>query len=94
MARTPPRSSAVALRYAPEAPFKDLAPRLVAKGEGLLADRIVALARQHGIPVERDPDLLAALEPLQMDQVVPPELFQAVAIMLAAIYRANAGAAP
>lgn len=94
MARTPPRSSAVALRYAPEAPFKDLAPRLVAKGEGLLADRIVALARQHGIPVERDPDLLAALEPLQMDQIVPPELFQAVAIMLAAIYRANAGAAP
>ncbi len=93
MARTPPRSSAVALRYAPEAPFRDLAPRLVAKGEGLLADRIVALARQHGIPVERDPDLLAALEPLQMDQVVPPELFQAVAIMLAAIYRANAGAA-
>lgn len=94
MARTPPRSSAVALRYAPEAPFKDLAPRLVAKGEGLLADRIVALARQHGIPVERDPDLLAALEPLQMDQIVPPELFQAVAVMLAAIYRANAGAAP
>ncbi len=66
----------------------------MAKGEGLLADRIVALARQHGIPVERDPDLLAALEPLQMDQVVPPELFQAVAIMLAAIYRANAGVAP
>ncbi len=94
MVRTPPRSSAVALRYAPEAPFRDLAPRLVAKGEGLLADRIVALARQHGIPVERDPDLLAALEPLQMDQVVPPELFQAVAIMLAAIYRANAGVAP
>lgn len=92
MARTP-RTSAVALRYAPEAPFKDLAPRLVAKGEGLLADRIVALARQHGIPVERDPDLLAALAPLEMDQVVPPELFQAVAIMLAAIYRANAGGA-
>jgi flagellar biosynthesis protein len=91
MARSP-RTSAVALRYAPEAPFRDAAPRLVAKGEGLLADRIVALARQHGIPVERDPDLLAALEPLQMDQVVPPELFQAVAIMLAAIYRANGGA--
>ncbi|BDU73245.1 EscU/YscU/HrcU family type III secretion system export apparatus switch protein [Mesoterricola silvestris] len=92
MARTPPRPSAVALRYAPEAPFGDLAPRLVAKGEGLLAERIVALAKQHGIPVERDPDLLAALEPLQVDQLVPPELFQAVAIMLAAIYRANAGA--
>jgi flagellar biosynthesis protein len=93
MARTS-RPSAVALRYAPEAPFKDLAPRLVAKGEGLLAERIVALAKEHGIPVERDPDLLAALAPLRVDDVVPPELFQAVAIMLAAIYRANAGAGP
>ena len=91
MARSP-RTSAVALLYAPEAPFKDLAPRLVAKGEGYLGERIVALARQHGIPVEKDPDLLEALAPLDVDQVVPPELFQAVAIMLAAIYRANAKA--
>lgn len=89
MAR-PSRPSAVALRYAPEAPFGDLAPRLVAKGEGLLAERILDLARQHNIPIERDPDLLAALQPLQVDQLIPPELFQAVAIMLAALYRANA----
>jgi flagellar biosynthesis protein len=61
----------------------------VAKGEGLLADRILALARQHGVPVERDPDLLAALAPLEVDRVLPPELFKAVAIMLAALYRAN-----
>ena len=88
MAR-PSRPSAVALRYTPEAPFGDLAPRLVAKGEGLLAERILELARQHNIPIERDPDLLAALQPLQVDQLIPPELFQAVAIMLAALYRAN-----
>jgi flagellar biosynthesis protein len=79
----------VALRYHPQAPYLDAAPRLVAKGEGLLADRILKLARQHGIPVERDPDLLAALAPLQVDRVLPPELFKAVAIMLAALYRAN-----
>lgn len=91
MAR-PLRKSAVALRYRPEIPFGDAAPRLVAKGEGILADRILELAREHGIPVERDPDLLAALAPLDVDQLIPPELFQAVAIMLAAIYRANAGA--
>ncbi len=90
MARTT-RPSAVALRYAPEAPFLDMAPRLVAKGDGLLAERIIALARENGIPVERDPDLVAALAPLKVDDLVPPELFQAVAIMLAAIYRANAG---
>ena len=88
MAR-PPRTSAIALRYAPEAPFKDLAPRLIAKADGLLAERIIALARQHGIPVARDPDLLAALAPLELDTLIPPDLFKAVAIMLAAIYRAN-----
>ena len=93
MAR-PVRHSAVALRYVTEAPFKDAAPRLVAKGEGALADRIVSLARRHGIPVERDPDLLAALAPLDLDTLIPPELFKAVAIMLAAIYRANAGGPP
>lgn len=89
----PPRPRAVALRYRPDPPFSDFAPRLVAKGEGNLADRIVALAREHGIPVERDPDLLAALAPLDLDQLIPPELFRAVAIMLAALYRANGSGA-
>jgi flagellar biosynthesis protein len=84
-----PRPGAVALRYNPQAPFLDAAPRLVAKGEGLLADRILKLARENGIPIERDPDLLAALQPLEIDRMLPPELFKAVAIMLAALYRAN-----
>jgi len=84
------RSRAVALRYHAQAPFHDLAPRLVAKGEGMLADRILTLARQHGIPVEQDPDLLAALAPLDVNTELPPDLFKAVAIMLAALYRANA----
>jgi flagellar biosynthesis protein len=66
-----------------------MVPRLVAKGEGLLAERILDLARQHAIPIEHDPDLLAALKPLEVNQLLPPQLFQAVAIMLAALYRAN-----
>ena len=65
----------------------------MAKGEGLLADRILLLARQNGIPVEHDANLLAALEPLEVNRVLPPELFKAVAIMLAALYRANGKAA-
>jgi len=85
------RPSAVALRYQPEAPFLDAAPRLVAKGQGYLADRILDLARQHGVPVQRDPDLLATLEPLDVNSLIPPDLFQAVAIVLAALYRANKG---
>jgi len=87
------RRSAVVLRYQPEAPFLDAAPRLVAKGQGLLADRILTLAREHKIPVEHDPDLLATLEPLDINKLIPPELFQAVAVMLAALYRANKQAA-
>ena len=91
------RPAAVALRYHPGAPFGDLAPRLVAKGEGMLAERILKLAKEHGIPIEQDPDLLAALAPLEVNQELPRELFTAVAIMLAALYRANgmpAGARP
>jgi len=90
------RPSAVALRYQPEEPFRDAAPRLVAKGEGLLANRILDLAKEHKIPVEQDPDLLAALQPLDVDALIPPALFQAVAVMLASLYRANqrSGMAP
>ncbi|WP_005037192.1 EscU/YscU/HrcU family type III secretion system export apparatus switch protein [Holophaga foetida] len=88
MAR-PRRLSAVALRYQPEAPFLDSAPRLVAKGQGLLADRILELAKEHHIPVEQDADLLALLEPLDVNRMIPKELFQAVAILLATLYKAN-----
>lgn len=83
------RPSAVALRYQPEAPFLEAAPRLVAKGQGYLAERILELARAHGVPIQRDPDLLATLEPLDVNRLIPPDLFQAVAVVLAALYRAN-----
>jgi flagellar biosynthesis protein len=83
------RPRAAALRYRPESPFRDAAPRLVAKGQGLLAERILDLAKQHGVSITKDPDLLAALEPLDLDRLIPQELFQAVAVMLAALYRAN-----
>jgi flagellar biosynthesis protein len=83
------RPRAAALRYRPEAPFLDAAPRLIAKGQGLLAERILDLAKQHGVAITKDPDLLAALEPLDLHRLIPPELFQAVAVVLAALYRAN-----
>ncbi len=83
------RQGAIALRYRPEAPFGDAAPRLVAKGQGMLAQRIIDLAHEHRIPIEQNPDLLAALEPLDLDRLIPPHLFQAVAILLASLYKAN-----
>ena len=84
-----PRLRAAALRYRPESPFQDAAPRLVAKGQGLLAERILDLAKHHGVSISKDPDLLAVLEPLDLDRLIPPDLFQAVAVLLAALYRAN-----
>ena len=83
------RPRAAAIRYREEHPYKDSAPRLVAKGEGLLAERILEEARKHGIPIEHNPDLVAALAPLEVDRLIPPELFHAVAAILAALYRAN-----
>lgn len=90
----PRRTGAVALRYRPEAPYLDAAPKLVAKGQGLLAERILELARQNQVPVTRDPDLLAALEPLDVDRLIPPQLFQAVAVVLAALYKASGRSRP
>ncbi|MDR0498481.1 MAG: EscU/YscU/HrcU family type III secretion system export apparatus switch protein [Holophagales bacterium] len=83
------RNSAVALRYLSHHPFLDVAPRLVAKGQGHLANRILELAKENGIPIQHDPDLTAALEPLEVDTMIPPKLFQAVAVVLAALYKAN-----
>jgi flagellar biosynthesis protein len=99
MARRPPRTllsrpRAAAVRYREEFPFRDTAPRLVAKGEGLLAERIVAEAKKHGIPIEHDPDLMAALAPLDINRLIPPALFRAMALVLATLYKANRAAHP
>lgn len=77
---------AVALGY--EAGSDD-APRILAKGEGELAARIVELAREHGIPVRSDADLASLLASVELDDTIPIEAFEAVARILAHIYQAN-----
>ena len=68
---------------------KDNAPRVVAKGRGEIAQRIVDLARQNGIAVRQDADLAELLAVLELDQEIPVEAFTAVAEILSYIYRAN-----
>ena len=80
----PPR--AVALRYDRAA---DGAPRVVAKGQGHVAETIIAQALDHGVPLHEDPNLAAALSALDIDAEIPPELYRAVAEVLAFIYRLN-----
>ena len=80
------RKKAVALRYEAE---KDHAPRLTAKGSGLIAEKIIHLARTHGIPIKEDPDLVEVLVQLDWLEQIPPQLYQAVAEVLAFVYRLN-----
>lgn len=77
---------AAAIRYDAA---KDDAPRLTAKGKGHVAERIIELARQHDIPVRSDRALVQILSKLDMDQHIPPELYRAVAEILAFVYSAN-----
>jgi len=80
------RKQAVALRYRPD---KDTAPRVAAKGKGLVAEKIIELARKHGIPVKDDPDLLEILSKLEIEEEVPPTVYVAVAELLAFVYSLN-----
>jgi flagellar biosynthesis protein len=68
---------------------KDRAPRLVAKGSGNVADKIIEIARQHDIPMVKDENLVQVLEALDLNTEIPPELYRAVAEVLAFIYRLN-----
>jgi flagellar biosynthesis protein len=70
------------------------APRLVASGSGRVAERILEVAREHGIPVREDPALAEALAQLEIDRDVPPELWQAVAQALLWAYRLSGRSIP
>lgn len=90
--KTPPkRRRAVALRYKPG---KDRAPKVAAKGSGAVAENILRLAREHGIPVKEDPDLLAVLGGLDIEQEIPADVYLAVAELLAFVYSLNGKKAP
>lgn len=82
------RRKAIALRYDLE---KDGAPKVVAKGGGHVGERILELAREHGIHIHEDADLVAVLSEVELNREIPPDLFKAVAEVLAFVYRLNQG---
>lgn len=63
------------------------APRVVAKGDGMLAKRIIETAEENGIPVQNNEILVEALMQVELSKEIPPELYQTVAEVLAFIYR-------
>jgi type III secretion system FlhB-like substrate exporter len=79
--------SAVALRHDAES---GAAPRVVASGQGHLAEAIATVAAEHGVPLVRDPDLVQLLALCELGDEVPEELFDAVAHLLVFLFRLNA----
>lgn len=81
------RRLAVALQYEKD---KDQAPRVVATGRGVIADRIVALAEENGIVIEANPVLAEALSHVEIDETIPVELYEAVAAVIGFVLKQNA----
>lgn len=80
----PPRQKATALGYEPQV---DKAPKVLASGQGLIAEKIIAIAKQNNIPIREDPALATALSVLDIGQEIPPELYAVIAEVLAYVYR-------
>ena len=64
----------------------DYAPRVVAKGRGMAAEAIIALAKESGVYVHESPELVTLLMKADLDHFIPPELYVAVAEILAWLY--------
>jgi flagellar biosynthesis protein len=78
------KKQAVAIKYEQN---RHQAPLVVAKGQGIVADQILAAAKQHAVPVYQNKALAGMLMAVQLDSQIPPDLYQAVAEVLAYIYR-------
>lgn len=77
---------AVALKYNPETRS---APVVIAKGKGAVAEEILKRATENGVPVQEDASLVEVLSKLDLEQEIPPELYQLVAEVLSFVYRSD-----
>jgi flagellar biosynthesis protein len=78
------RKEAIALGYDQQ---DGSAPKVVAKGKGMIAENILLKAGEHGVPVQEDKSLLSLLGNLDIGESIPEELYGAVAEVFAFIYR-------
>ena len=89
------KSKTVALKYNVE---EDLAPIVIASGYGEVAERIIGVAEQRGIPVFRDDSAVSLLCMLEVGSNIPPELYEVVAAiycqLLKTSYRLKNGRDP
>ncbi len=80
------KKSAVSLKYDPA---QGRAPKVTAKGEGLLAERMISLAFENNIPIKEDADLVQILAQVDINQEIPAAVYQVVAELLAFVYKLN-----
>ncbi|MBW2645631.1 MAG: EscU/YscU/HrcU family type III secretion system export apparatus switch protein [Deltaproteobacteria bacterium] len=80
------RKKAVALQYKSD---EDHAPKITAKGEGKIAEKIIELARRHDIPIKDEPDLIEVLSKLDLNEEIPTTVYVVVAELLAFVYSLN-----
>ncbi len=76
----------VVLKYDQE---KSSAPVVVAKGKGYIAENILKIAEENGVPLKEDNDLINYLMSLELYEEIPPELYKVIAEILAFIFKAN-----
>jgi len=82
------QKKAVALQYQPKL---DNAPKVIAKGKGQVAEKIIEIAREHNIYIQNDPDLIEVLSQLDLNQEIPSDLYIVIAELLAFVYSLNSG---
>lgn len=75
---------AVALKYDFET-----APKVVAKGEGHIAEKIMEIAEEHGVTLYQDSELVKLLSRIEVDEQIPSNLYQAVAVVLSFVFQLN-----
>ncbi|WP_294948850.1 EscU/YscU/HrcU family type III secretion system export apparatus switch protein [Sulfurivirga sp.] len=84
-----PRKKAVALKYDGHG-----APTVVAKGQALIAEEIIRLAREANVPIVDQPELVELLAQVELDQEIPPMLYQAVVEVLIFAYELSGKVPP
>ncbi|CAL7962099.1 hypothetical protein MIDIC_410012 [Alphaproteobacteria bacterium] len=78
---------AIAVKYEAEKPFP---PKVVASGREMVAERIIAIAKESGVPIHQNKELAVILSLLEIGDVIPCEAFIAVAEIIAYIFHKNA----
>ena len=86
MMKKTPLSKAVAILYDED---KRNAPQVVASGQGKIAENIIEIAKEAGIYIQEDPDLVELLSKIPVGDEIPVDLYQTVAEILAFVYQVN-----